>query len=119
MINREDSSNFEIDRTISVKDDVAMMFYSSGTTGLPKGVMLSHRNITSIFGMRDTLNEIHPELFDGSTCLGLLPFYHIYGSILVLFLRVVSGKTLIILPRFEPEGFLAAIQKFQVSLPSV
>lgn len=92
--------------------DIAMLPYSSGTTGLPKGVILTHRNL--IAGVLAAAVPIQASLnLKNKTGLGLLPFFHIAGScILCVFLY--SGGTLVLLPRFDLESFLATIQDYRI-----
>lgn len=94
-------------------DDIAVLPYSSGTTGLPKGVMLTNGNIISNFLQFD-----HPQLLNhgrDSTLLGLLPFFHIYGMVVILLSSLHTGAKTVTLPRFEPETFLTAIQIHRVT----
>ena len=96
-------------------NDTAVLPYSSGTTGLPKGVMLTHRNITS------NVSQLHhPEFFDlekEDTCLlGVLPFFHIYGMVVIMASSLRYGSRFVTLPKFEPELFLGALQNHKVSI---
>lgn len=89
--------------------DTAWLCYSSGTTGLPKGVMTTHNNMTS---QLQALNIGYQKLKSGrDTVLGILPYSHIYGLTIVHFQPFTVGVPLIVLPRFEEATVLSAIQK--------
>ncbi|MBI2724354.1 MAG: AMP-binding protein [Chloroflexi bacterium] len=91
--------------------DLAVLPYSSGTTGLPKGVMLTHQNLTA--NIRQTMAlEMTTE---SAVVLDFLPFFHIYGLSILLNSGLASGATQIILPRFEPEAALNIIQEHRVT----
>jgi acyl-CoA synthetase (AMP-forming)/AMP-acid ligase II len=96
--------------------DVAVLPYSSGTTGAPKGVMLTHRNLVA------SVVAMHP--VEGTTerdvTIVVLPFFHIYGLSVILCLALYRGATLVVFPRFEMEEFLAAVERWRVTrLPLV
>jgi len=86
-------------------DDVAVMPFSSGTTGFPKGVMLTHRNIiaqcVSLSAMEDA-----PILPDNTRAIAVLPFFHIYGIIAFLTYGLAHGSTIITMPRFDMAQYL-------------
>ena len=88
-------------------DDVVALPYSSGTTGFSKGVMLTHRNLVA------NLCQIEPHLMVGEeeVALGVLPFFHIYGLIVVLNYALRQAATVVTMPRFDFEGVLGAIQE--------
>jgi len=92
-------------------DDIAVLPYSSGTTGLPKGVMLTHQNLTA--NIRQTLAI--GMISEDAVLLDFLPFYHIYGMMVLLNCGLVAGTTQIILPRFEPEAAMALMQRHSVT----
>ncbi len=97
-------------------DDVAILPYSSGTTGFPKGVMLTNYSVVSnLFQLE------HPDILDltdnPSNCLlGILPYFHIYGMVVVLLSSLFAGTKVVSLPQFEPEIFLSAIDKYDVNI---
>ena len=105
--------------SITPSEDVVVLPYSSGTTGLPKGVMLTHRNVVA------NLCQINgAEAFDGfqerDRILAVLPLFHIYGMVVVLKLGLANGGTIVTMPRFDFEEFLATIQKYRITnLPIV
>jgi len=90
---------------------LAVLPYSSGTTGLPKGVMLTHQNLSA--NIRQTLAL--DMVFESSVMLDFLPFYHIYGMIPILTCGLAAGATQIVLPRFDPEAVMALIQQHRVT----
>ena len=114
----EDSGSLFNPVCVDAKEDTAVLAYSSGTSGSPKGVALTHNNICM-----SILQLEHPELLnvreEGSSFLGVLPFFHMYGMAAVLFPSLYSGSKLVCLPKFEPNCFLSAISKNNVNIVSL
>ena len=94
--------------------DVAVMPYSSGTTGLPKGVMLTHRNLVANLVQLDAIED-----GDVSALAGVLPFFHIYGMTVIMNFGIMRGATVVTLPRFELEAFLRVLQQWSIPLAHV
>ncbi|KAF4344793.1 phenylacetyl ligase [Fusarium beomiforme] len=100
----------------------AYLLYSSGTSGLPKPVMLSHYNIISGIIQTCTFDSVSRKLDDVDTqvMLGVLPFSHVFGLMLITHLGTYRGDEIIVMPRFEFEPFLAAVSRFKIQqLPIV
>lgn len=91
--------------------DVAVLPYSSGTTGLPKGVMLTHRNLVANLCQ---LQECFPIAAD-DVLIGVLPFFHIYGQTVIMNQGLWRGATIVTMPRFDLEQFLELIERHRVS----
>jgi acyl-CoA synthetase (AMP-forming)/AMP-acid ligase II len=96
---------------IDPAEDVAALPYSSGTTGVPKGVMLTHRSIAT------NLAQLAPTLpmGPGDRILAVLPFFHIYGLTALMNAPLRQGATVVVLPRFDLDTFLAAIQEHRIT----
>ncbi|MEV6317405.1 4-coumarate--CoA ligase family protein [Streptomyces sp. NPDC051776] len=101
----------EPDVTIDPAEDLAALPYSSGTTGIPKGVMLTHRSIATNLTQLSALVPSGP----GDRALAVLPFFHIYGLTALLNAPLRTGATVVVLPRFDLGQFLAAIEKHRVN----
>jgi acyl-CoA synthetase (AMP-forming)/AMP-acid ligase II len=95
-------------------DALAALPYSSGTSGLPKGVRLSHRTILSNL-LQTSVHLREPSEKRSAFVLTYLPMFHILGFALQTLLPLVEGRTLVTLPRFEPDSFLRAIQDFRIT----
>lgn len=86
-------------------DDVALLVYTSGTTGKPKGAMLTHFNVLSNLA---SMSEMRPPRPDTKT-LCVLPLFHCFGLNSVLNFSVMRGYTICLLPRFETEAVIDAL----------
>ncbi|KAK0105872.1 hypothetical protein ONS95_004384 [Cadophora gregata] len=97
----------------------AYLCYSSGTSGLPKGVMISHRNVISnvlqIGLFEKPVRDKRPENERTEVGLGLLPLSHIYGLVVIAQASTYRGDGVIILPKFELQSFLKAIQTHKIT----
>lgn len=87
-------------------NDTLVMPYSSGTTGLPKGVMLTHRNLVANLDQVQSMRPVEP----GEWTVGFLPFFHIYGMTVIMNLFLAAGAGVITMPRFDLELFLRLLQ---------
>jgi acyl-CoA synthetase (AMP-forming)/AMP-acid ligase II len=96
---------------IDPASDVVVMPYSSGTTGLPKGVMLTHRNLVANIGQIAP----HEPVSGDDVMLGVLPFFHIYGMVVIMGLALRMGATIVTMPRFELAPFLDTLQRYGVT----
>ncbi|KAJ4259697.1 hypothetical protein NW762_007628 [Fusarium torreyae] len=95
---------------------VAYLCYSSGTSGLPKAVQITHRNVISNI-MQMTIQDAAGRKaagVDTQVQLGLLPLSHIYGLVPVAHYGIYNGDDTIVLPRFELKSLLSAIQRFKI-----
>ncbi|KAH6720061.1 hypothetical protein BKA61DRAFT_228627 [Leptodontidium sp. MPI-SDFR-AT-0119] len=101
-----------LERQVPANTDLSFLVYSSGTTGLPKGVMLTHRNIVANTLMTDVGSA---ELSVGDVLIAALPLYHIYGLALLIVHSIHRGAKVVVMPAFEPQAFLGAIQKHKVT----
>lgn len=97
-------------------DEIAALPYSSGTTGLSKGVMLSHNNIVANLCQMQALLQYRV----GDRVLSALPLYHIYGLVVVMSLTLRMGATMILMRRFDFANFLKLTQAHRIQwLPIV
>jgi acyl-CoA synthetase (AMP-forming)/AMP-acid ligase II len=91
--------------------DLAVLPYSSGTTGLPKGVMLTHRNLVANLCQVQAAFPIGPD----DVLIGCLPFFHIYGMTVIMNQGVRAGATIVTMPRFELGQFLDLLERHRVT----
>ena len=102
---------------IAPESDVALLQYTGGTTGRPKGAMLTHQNLTAN-ARQVYLIDPHPEAPD--RILAVLPFFHVFANTCVLNRTVLNGGEMVMLPRFDAAQVLAALQRTKAtSLPGV
>jgi long-chain acyl-CoA synthetase len=94
---------------IDVNNDLALLQYTGGTTGFPKGVMLTHKNLLANTKMCNAW--LYKNRRGEERILAILPFFHVYGMTTVLVLSVMEGNTMIIMPKFDVEATLKTIQK--------
>jgi acyl-CoA synthetase (AMP-forming)/AMP-acid ligase II len=97
---------------VDLDRDVFAIPYSSGTTGLPKGVMLSHRNL--VVNVDQGLAVI--KILDDETMVAFLPFFHIYGMNVMLNTHLIAGARLVCMPRFDLPAFLGFVQDHRVRM---
>ena len=95
-------------------DDLALLQYTGGTTGLAKGAMLTHRNLSAnALQVRAWI----PDFREGEeVVLGAIPFVHVYGMTVAMNLALLGGAKLVLLPRPEIKAIVEAIEKHQVTL---
>jgi acyl-CoA synthetase (AMP-forming)/AMP-acid ligase II len=98
--------------TINPLEDLVALPYSSGTTGLPKGVMLTHHNLVANLRQMEGLCYFN----DTDRLICVLPLFHIYGLVVVLNMGLYSGATIVTMPRFDLETFLQAVQDYEVTM---
>jgi acyl-CoA synthetase (AMP-forming)/AMP-acid ligase II len=91
---------------------VAALIYTSGTTGLPKGVMLTHRNLLFVAAVSAKIRSLSPQ----DRLYGILPMSHAVGLSIVLLGSLLSGATLYLASRFDPVAALAALEKEHLTI---
>ncbi|WP_409305534.1 class I adenylate-forming enzyme family protein [Peribacillus sp. SCS-155] len=94
--------------TSSDPDDTAVILYTSGTTGRPKGVLLTHRNLYS-----NALNSVKHHGTERGTTIGVLPLAHVFG-LTVSNICLLTGSSIIIFSKFDSREVLEAIEKYKV-----
>ncbi len=129
---------YDQEATLNLSEDLAHIAYTGGTTGVSKGVMLSHANVaTNVFqyghwanGSYSEINdgvissvfpeEITPEerntLTDQETALVVVPWFHAMGTIGYLNVLVFGGVTMIVFPRFDPTEYLESVKKYKATV---
>ncbi|HZC22698.1 MAG TPA: AMP-binding protein [Candidatus Binatia bacterium] len=106
-------SNVEQEPTDSnVSERVAALIYTSGTTGLPKGVMLTHRNLLFVASLSAKIRCLTPE----DRMYGVLPMSHAVGLSVVLLGSLISGAMLYLSPRFDPFSAITTIEKERLTV---
>jgi len=95
-------------------DDLAVLQYTGGTTGLSKGAMLTHRNLlANAMQIRDWT----PQVYDAEeVMLCVAPFFHSYGLTVGMNLSILAAATMVLLPNFKPPGVLKTIREYHPTL---
>ncbi len=109
-----------LDSCACAREDIAHILYTSGTTGRPKGVMLTHHSVlfcSSLFFDNDDLQDEKGPFYSPDTInISTLPFYHCYGQNVALITPVVVGGTLIVIERFSPIKVLETITEYRADV---
>ncbi|MEO8287358.1 MAG: long-chain fatty acid--CoA ligase [Chloroflexota bacterium] len=110
----KDSSPEYVPSQASV-DDPALLLYTGGTTGTPKGATLTHRNIvTNAYQMNAWVWDTRPEKHE--VFLGVIPFFHSYGMTMAMNLAIACAGAVVLLPRFVMKDVLRSIVRFQPTM---
>ncbi|MGE7020925.1 long-chain-fatty-acid--CoA ligase [Solibacillus cecembensis] len=112
IMRTESATPIEIE--FDFENDLALLQYTGGTTGYPKGVMLTHKNLVANTSMCDAWMyrcKKREEII-----LGVLPFFHVYGMTTVLVLSVMQQAKMVLLPKFDVEQTLKTIDKQKPTL---
>ena len=100
------------DVTITQADDIAVIIFTSGTTGKPKGAQLTHQNIfTCSLVFKDMANINHKD-----NQLVVLPLFHCYGQMVQMNAGLLAGSTLYLMPRFVPELAMQIMHDFHITI---
>ncbi|KAI7890689.1 4-coumarate-CoA ligase 2 [Mucor mucedo] len=97
------------------KSTLAYICFSSGTTGPPKGVMISHHNFISSTVALNNAIKSSSEVNNSGPLLAVVPLFHILGIFRFLHLSVLEGRTTVLMARYDLEEFCATVQKFKVT----
>jgi long-chain acyl-CoA synthetase len=98
----------------NLEEDIALLQYTGGTTGSPKGVMLTHKNLIANTTMCEKwLYKCKP---GEESVLGIIPFFHVYGMTTVMILSIMMAYKMILLPKFDVVTTLKTIQKQRPTL---
>ncbi|MGI8316851.1 long-chain-fatty-acid--CoA ligase [Halobacillus mangrovi] len=95
-------------------EDLALLQYTGGTTGFPKGVMLTHYNL--VVNTQMSKRWLYKSKDGNDIVLGVLPFFHVYGMTSVMNLSVMMGSKMILMPKFDAEDVLKVIDKQKPTL---
>lgn len=104
----------KIEQNFNFENDLALLQYTGGTTGFPKGVMLTHKNLVANTMMCDAW--MYKCKKGEEIILGILPFFHVYGMTTVLVLSVMQQGKMVLLPKFDAEQALKTIDKQKPTL---
>jgi len=105
------SANGDAKAGVDPAADLAVLPFSSGTTGMSKGVMLTHRNLVANMEQVRSIHRIGAD----DTLVGMLPFFHIYGQTVVLNLGLAHGATIVTMARFDMAQFLDILERHRVT----
>lgn len=95
-------------------DDVAVLQYTGGTTGLPKGVMLTHRNL--VVNTEQCKRWFYKAEYGNERSLGIVPLFHVYGMTVVMNFTIGLASTMILMPKFDVNDALKTIDKEKPTL---
>jgi long-chain acyl-CoA synthetase len=94
-------------------DDTAIILYTSGTTGRPKGAELTHSNI-HLNAMRSA--QVIQQMTTDDVVMGCLPLFHVFGLVVGLNAATIAGASLALIPRFDPAAAIEVIEKERVTI---
>lgn len=106
------SGNLAFDEPELIEDDVAVILYTSGTTGRPKGAMLTHKNLYS--NAKDIGEYLKMNHLD--KVMTVLPMFHVFSLTVVVNAPLISGSTIIIVPKFSPKEIFRLAKKYEVTV---
>jgi long-chain acyl-CoA synthetase len=95
------------------ENDIAALPYTGGTTGLPKAAIITHRNMVAV----QTQTSCFWTMFEegNETVIAFLPFFHIYGQVVVMLNGLAQGHTLVLFTTPDLEDIIAAMERYQAS----
>ncbi|KAG5668822.1 hypothetical protein PVAND_016745 [Polypedilum vanderplanki] len=118
FINKFETTSFDVEKYASQKvnlsEQVALIFMSSGTTGLPKGCLLTHLNIFTCVAINLERVPLGKELFGNVVSLSIAPWFHSMGFMAILLSATTREFSMVYLDKFEPELYLQCIEKYKV-----
>ncbi|XP_059627296.1 4-coumarate--CoA ligase-like 1 [Cornus florida] len=117
LLEAADRASNDIIKEVVRQTDLCALPFSSGTTGVSKGVMLTHRNLVA--NLCSTLFSVGPELVGQITILGLMPFFHIYGMTGICCATMKNKGKVVVMGRYELEAFLNALITHEITFAPI